>query len=321
MGRTSRHHRTAGHGLLSAGAAVAVVLSSLLGIQAQGPNQFDLFIHATDASGAPVTDLKPEEITMAESGMPGKVVSVERFNLPIKLTLIVDNGPDSDRVLEPMRAGLTGLVDALPPDLEVNLWTTAGQPRNVIKATTDRGEIKKGLSRFGRDGEDPRFSDSLVEYSRRLEKELKDKRTYSPALIMVSTIAGDATSYQLGDVERAMKVIAGAGTRVGVAITTSKLNDNQAIQDLTLGRQGQIGSLLVKASRGNFQTLPDARNLATLLPEWGKPLAATHIRQTTQFRVRLERPAGVSGPLNTQNLDLRVTRKDLKPTVSGDGRF
>src|SRR5687767_15434121 len=81
-------------------------------------NQLQVFISAVDAGGAPVTDLKPEEIAMTENGAPGKVTSLERYHLPIKLTITVDNGRESVSALAALREGLTGLVEALPPDVE-----------------------------------------------------------------------------------------------------------------------------------------------------------------------------------------------------------
>lgn len=321
MTRFIRHHRTTRRWLVSVVAAGAVIVS-MVAIRAQA-DQFQLFVVASDANGAPVSDLKVEDVSMAESGMPGKVITVERANLPIKLTIVVDNGPDSDRLLEHYRTGLTALADALPPDLEVSLYTNAPAPRLQVKPSVDRMELKRAFTRLGRDGEDPRFSDSIVEYSQRLDKEAKElKVPYMPALIVLSTIAGDPSSYQLGDIEKAIAVIQQRGGKGFVAVSTSKLNDNTARNDLTIGRQGTIGAKLAKSTRGDFQALPDPKALATVLPEWGKQIAASHTKQTTQYRLVLQRPAGVSGPLNTKNLDLRITRPGVKPSaVSGDGRF
>ena len=317
-----RHHRKARRWLVSVIAASAALVS-IFAVHAQD-NQFQLFVTPVDASGMPVTDLKVEDLSFNESGMPGKVVTVERFNLPIRVTLFIDNGPDSERVLEHYRTGLTALADALPADMEAAFYTTAPAPRLMVKSMTDRGELKKAFARIGKDDEGARFTDSLVEYAQRLEKDAKEKKlTYLPALIMVSAIANDPTNYQRPELERAMGIIQRAGTRVMVATTTSKLNDATARQDLTIGRQGSVGSLLVKQTTGgDFQALPDPKSLTTVLPDWGKLLAASHAKQTNQIRVVLQRPAGASGAINPQNLDLRITRAGVKPAgVSGTGRF
>jgi hypothetical protein len=302
-----------------AAVGVAVILT-VLGVRAQD-NQFQLFVTATDASGMPVTDLKAEDLAIAEGGMPCKIVTFERFNLPIKLTIIVDNGPDSDRLLEHYRSGLTSLVDVLPPDMEVTVFTTPGQPRQLVRPTTDKGELKKAFARLGRDTDEPRFTDALVEYSQRLEKDVKEKKLiYQPGLMLLATIASDPTTYQRGDQEKAMATIAQRGARVNTVVSTSRLNDNQAIQDLTFGRQGVMGSLLAKATGGAFEARREPKDLATLLPEWGKQFAARHAKQTAQYRVVLQRPASATGPLNPQTLSPSI-RAGLKPAFSSDGRF
>jgi hypothetical protein len=297
---------------MAAGAALVVALVATTGIQAQ--DQFQLVILATDQSGMPVTDLKPEEFTMAENGMPGKVVLLEHLR-PVRLTLIVDNGPDSDRLLDSYRTGLATIVDALPPEVEVGLITTAGQAREQVKPTADRGVLKKAFARLGKDSDDARFTDAIVEFTQRLQKDIKEKKlTYVPMLLLVSAIGGDPTSYPLTEVETSIVAIANAGGRANVVVTTSKLNDATARQDLSIGRQGQIGAKLAKQTGGEFQTLPDPRTLGTLLPEWGKQVAEAQKRQTTRYRLVLQRPAGVTGPI--QNLDLRVTRPGVSASLS-----
>jgi hypothetical protein len=80
-----------------------------------------------------------------------------------------------------------------------------------------------------------------------------------------------------------------------------------------------IATPIVNASKGKFETLVQFSRLATLLPEWGKEIAAAHAKQINQFRAVIDRPGGASGPLN--NLGLRITRAGANGTVSPDGRF
>jgi hypothetical protein len=55
--------------------------------------------------------------------------------------------------------------------------------------------------------------------------------------------------------------------------------------------------------------------LATLLPEWGRDLAALHARQIKQFRVTVERARG--GELQSPRIEL--ARPGLSGTVTVDG--
>ena len=300
--------------------AVGAVVMASSHISAQ-QNQLQAFISAVDANGAPVTDLKPEEIAMTENGAPGKVLSLDRFNLPVKLTIVIDNGKDSQTALSTVREGLTGLVDALPPDVEVTLVTLAPQPAMFVKPTTDRAQIARGISRFGVDpSEAPRFSDALVEYAERLDKDFKDKKlTYAPMLVAVSTSAVESSAAQRDTIEKALKTLLTRGARVSLIMFTTKPTDADSVDGLKNGRQVLIATPLVKASRGKFETLVAFSRLTTVLPEWGKEIAFSHTRQTNQYRAVIERPGGATGPLN--NPGLRLTRQGLNGSVSFDGRF
>jgi hypothetical protein len=322
MARPVRHPRNT-PGWLSAFLLGAVTLASSGAVRAQQlqPNQIQVFISAVDASGNPVTDIKPEEIAMTENGAPGKILSVERHTVPIKLTIGVDNGRESATALAVFRAGLTGLVEALPPDLEVTLITTAPQPAMRVRPTTNRAQITQGISRFGVEPDEPaRFTDTLVEYAERLEKDFKDKKlTYAPVLVMVSTSAQEGSSLQRDTIEKALKTLLARGARVSVAMTTTKPTDADSVDFLKNGRQALIAGPVVQASRGKYETMIAFAQMATLLPQWGKEIALSHTRQTNQVRVVIERPGGNTGALN--NPGLRLTRQGLTGSVSFDGRF
>jgi hypothetical protein len=125
---------------------VAVALCEV--VAAQSGQTFQFAVSATDASGTPIKDLKPEDVVMSENGVRQQVVKVEPLSVPVKLTLAVDNGADSTDALVHYRSGLTGLLEALPFDVEVTLITIAPQPRTVVRPTTDRDQIVRGINGF-----------------------------------------------------------------------------------------------------------------------------------------------------------------------------
>src|SRR5688500_13939339 len=170
-----------------AAAAVIGVASATLMAQAQ----FQFVVSASDASGAPVTDVTTAEVLMSENGVANQIVKVEPFRVPVKLTIAVDNGLASADALAHYRTGLTAMIKALPPEVEVTLITTAPQPRMVVRPTLDRAQLLRGVNGFAPEQQSPRFTDAIVEYSKRLQKELEDtKRADSlPVLVMISTTA------------------------------------------------------------------------------------------------------------------------------------
>jgi hypothetical protein len=115
------------------------------------------------------------------------VVSLDRHQLPIKLTIAIDNGKDSVQALSTLKEGLTGLVG--------HCLRCRGDADHHVSAA-DGGEADD-RSRADHPGDHTirpesgavaKFSETLVEYAQRLDKDFKDKKlTYSPVLIVVST--------------------------------------------------------------------------------------------------------------------------------------
>ena len=301
-------------------AGLTVVLPAPL--LAQAPAQmFQFVVSASDASGAPVADLKVEDVVMSENGQPAQILKVEPFSLPLKVTMAIDNGPDSREAIGHYRNGLKGFVEAFPTDVEMTVITTAPQPRMVVRPTTDRAQILRGINGFGPDDEAPRFTDAMVEFSERLEREVRDKKplNYTPVLLMVSTTAPEVTSVQRDEIENAIKFLVVRGARMFVTMTSTRTGDATAAANIDSTRQALIAIPTVKATGGRYEAIAISSQLATLLPEMGKQLASLHTRQSKQFLVTVQRPAGMAGQL--QNPRIELSRQGLTGSVSLDGRL
>ena len=304
--------------------ALALALGTALVAQAQGPTpappqapvpaaappavpvspeaqalgtQFEFVISVADGKGQPVAGLERSEIKMSENGIPAEILDVTPYPVPVQLTIAVDNGPASADALSHYRSGLAGLVKALPPGVEVTLLTTSPQPRAVVRASMDQQRVLRAVNEFAPEAEAPRFTDTIVEFSQRMEKDLKDAKEkvlpYSPILLIVSTTAAEASSYQMPAIEKAMGVIANNRARVMIAMTTTKVGSTEAVEDMNSGRQALIGIPLTKGTRGRYEALAQSSRLQTLLPEFGKNIGDTHRRQVAQVKVTIERPAEV----------------------------
>jgi hypothetical protein len=282
----------------------------------QTPQVFQFYITATNAEGVPVKDLGPDDVIMSENGVRQKVAKVEPVSVPIKLTIAVDNGLESAEAIAHYRIGLKGLVEALPPDVEVTLITTSPQPRTVVKPTTDRVQILRGLNLFAPESARPRWSDAVVEFSQRLQKEAKDKKIapYVPILVMVSTISLESRSYEPPDIQKAVQYLATRKAKVN-AILASTRAGNVNLDDTDVTQQANVALPTTKATGGRFETLALPNKLDTLLPEWGHDLATLEARQAAQFRVTVERSRG--GEL--QKPTIEIAREGLKGTVTIDG--
>jgi hypothetical protein len=302
--------------------------SSTVWLSGQGQT-FQFIVSAMDAKGEPVADLKPEEVVFAEKTGKGTISKIEPFALPVKVTIAVDNGSDVDKQGNPVqtsalalpnyRNGLKGFVESFPPNTEMTLITTAPQPRMVVRPTTDRAVILRGVNGFAPEPERPRFTDALVEWSQRLQKEVKEGKTplYVPVMLMVSTAANESSSYQPQEVQRALEFLVQRRAKLYVTVNSTRSGDASATADLNTNRQAIIAIPATKAMNGRFEAIAIFNRLDTLLPEMGQELAAYAKRLGTQHLVTVQR-AG-AGPL--EDLRIELTREGLKGSVSTDGYY
>ena len=300
----------------SSSLTAAIVVAVSVWLSAQTPQVFQFVVSATNVDGTPVSDLSPDDIVMSEDGVRQKVAKVEPVAIPIKLTIAVDNGLESSDAIAHYRVGLKGLVEALPPDVEVTLITTSPQPRTVVKPTTDRVQILRGINGFAPESSRPRFSDAVVEFSQRLQKEAKEKKItpYLPILVMVSTVAIETRSYEPDDIEKAVRYLATRHAKVNAVLASTRAG-TIALPDTDVTQQANVALPTTKATGGRYETLAIANKLDTLLPEWGRDLAGLHARQIAQFRVTVERTHG--GEL--QKPTIEVARPGLRGAVTLDG--
>lgn len=305
-------------------AALALVVGGILFVcdrallRAQEPYRF--VVSVVDAQGRAVTDLERDEILMFENGVANEILAVESFPIPVAVTIAVDNGPLSRDALSHYRSGLTGLVNALPRDVAVTLVTTAPQPMMVVRPTTDRIRILRGVNGFAPEDDRPRFTDALVEFSHRLRDDYSQRRIIDslPVLVMVSTTANEAMSYELPEIQRALDFLGTRKARVFVAMLSSPARNNESLsQQINSGRQVLIGIPATEVTRGRYESLATSSRLATLLAEFGTDIAALHHRHAGQLRVLARRQPGLTGPL--QNPRIEVTREGVTGQVSLDG--
>jgi hypothetical protein len=306
-----RHHA----GFVAA-AAVAACLTQAVPVAQDEPYSF--IISVSDQSGRPVRDLSRDEIVLTENGIAAEIVKVEPFVMPVALTIAVDNGPLSADALAHYRAGLTGLMRALPADMEMTLITMSPQPMMVVQPTTDRIRLLRGVNAFAPQEESPRFTDTLVEFSRRYETALKETNRIAslPVLLMVSTTVTEAVSYMPEEITRALLFLERRKAQVHVAMLNVRrtASARAAIDD---GRQAMIAIPATKVTKGRYETLANSNRLTTLLPEMGAEIGALHRRQVNQLLVTALRQSGRRGPL--QNGQIGLTRKGLTGSVSLDG--
>ena len=290
--------------------AVALALC-VAGGDVRAQQQFQLFASVADVTGKPVASLEPADLRVMEGGVEAKIVKVEPVNWPVKVQLLLDNGIGlGGQNLQILKDGVKGLIEALPDNLEVTIVTTAPQPRFLVRPTTDKAMMIEGLSRLAPDGGAGRFVESMNEATQRIEK---DKTDHFPVIISSATSSGDANVLER-DVKRIFERIQKRPTTVHVILLNSTTGSASGGANQT-----QVGLAVTQATRGRYENIAVPTRLATLLPEIGKQVAASVEKQSHQFRITVERPAGKSGEVGQVSAGARsgLTLQGL----SMDGRL
>ena len=292
-------------------AAAAILLCLATASRTHAQQQFQVFASIVDSSGVPVATLLPADIHVMENGVEAKVLKIESVSLPVKLQVLVDNGVGlGGENISHLRNGLRGLLQVLPPGVQVTLVATAGQPRFLVRGTADREAIMKGLGLLAPEGGAGKFVEALLDATERIEK---DKGDYVPVIVAFATTAGDVNVMER-DGERLSKRIQARPTIVHVVLL-SLLGSKSALGG---ANQTEVGVGLTRMTGGRFESIAAPNRLATLLPEIGAQVAKAHERQTRQFKITVQRPPGASGDL--KNLSMGAHGGLAVASVSLDGR-
>jgi hypothetical protein len=294
---------------------VAGFLAICAGIYAQ--EQSALYLLAIDQKGLPVLDLKAADVMIREDVGPSNVVSMQRFGWPLKVTVMVDNGPRTSDALVHYRAGLKKFFAGLPPGIPVSLIATAPNPRWLFRETKDKAVIEKGINLITVDESLGRFSDSLIEYASRLDDEFKTVEgpqlpPYLPVLVSIATTHQDGSRVLR---ESNLKMITSLvkhrvwTTMIMIAPGRSLTDPGGApVVDADEGQNAEIAKAVQEVTRGRYVPVTGSGTSglsSTILPELAQEISLRYVKQMTQHRIVFERPAGAQGQMKNFSLSLK----------------
>ena len=291
-----------------------LVVALMVWIATAGPHaqqQISLLATVTEpGTNASVETVAPTDVRVSEDGTALKVLRVEPVNRVVKVQVLVDNGIGigSDFILE-LRKGLRGLLEALPPGIETTVVTTAPQPRTLVRPTTDRAVLLKGVDALAPDNGAGRFTESLAEAAQRAQREKEDTFTI---LISAGTTSGDG-NVQDRDVKSLFERLQSRPMLVHVLLFSGS-----AGRSATGGAvQTEVGLAATKATGGRYEYINTMSRYVTLLPELGAEVAKQTAGQAKQFRIFAERAKsgdlgrlslGVAGKL-VSNVTMEAQRR------------
>lgn len=311
-------------------AALAGLLATAVVVN--GQEQSAIYLFAMDARGAPVLDLQASDISIKEDVGPSDIVSVRRFGWPLKVTVLLDNGPRTGDALVHYRTGLKKFFAGLPPDVPVSLIATAPNPRWLIRETKDRVQIEKGIGLITPDEGLGRFSDALIEYASRLDEEFRkvskeQLQPYLPVLVSMATTHQDGSNVRRESNVKMLTSLLKHRVWTNMIMMTPGRSPTApgglpAI-DYDEGQNAEIAKAVQEVTRGRYVPITGSGTSAlssTILPELAQAITLRYIRQMTQHRIVMERPEGARGPMKNFTLAL-LNHPGAKIVVSIDGNI
>jgi len=301
---------------ISVSAALAGVLALAPTLHAQ---QFiQIFLSAVDGDGKPVTDLRAEDVNIQTDGSVCKTTKFELIEWPVKLTLMVDNGPVHNDALRQLKEALRLFLAELPTDMEVQMISTDPAPRFIYKAGTDRVKLLSSIDLLIPDSGAPKFIDAMAEAADRINKDKTDKNkekgNYFPVMMMVGSAGVEGSNPRDYQIAKLFKQVGDNAITVHVVMQQSS---NRSTDIGSGSNPIEVGLRLTQGTGGRYEAINTGTRLSTLLPEYGKQIARSHQRQSHQYRITCQ-PTGAGTP---RQITAATNRSGLSAALTLDGRI
>jgi hypothetical protein len=301
---------------ISASLGLAAVMAVAPALHAQQAIQ--LFLSAVDGDGKPITDLRAEDVNILVDGSLCKTTKFDTIEWPVKLTLMVDNGPVHNDALRQLREALRLFVAELPTDMEVSIISIDPAPRWIYKPGSDRVKILSSLDLLIPDQGAPKFIDALAEAADRVSKEKTDKNkekgNYFPVFMMVGSAGLEGSNPRDYQVNKLFKQVADNSVTVHIVMQQNSTRST----DIASGtNQIEVGLRLTQMTGGRYESINSETRLSTLLPEYGKQIAKSHARQSHQYRITCQPTANGTPKQITAN----TNRSGMSAALTLDGKI
>ena len=300
---------------LALAGSLAGVIVLAFGTAAHAQQPIQIFLSAVDADAKPVVDLKEEEIDIQVDGAACPIARFEAINWPTKLTVMVDNSPVFNDSLRQLRESLRAFFNAIPPTMEVSLISTAPAPRFVYKAGNDRVKLMSSIDLLTPDSAAPRFIDALAEAADRAAKEKagKEIKNFFPVFFIVGNNGVEGSNPRDYQVNKLFKQTLESSATVHVVMLSSSSRQ----LDIGAGtNQIEVGLKLTQLTGGRYEAIAAQTRLTSLLPEFATQIANSQVRQSNQYRITCQPPAG-SKP---QRITAATRRDGISAALTFDGR-
>ena len=299
-------------------ASVALAAALAIGPAVHAQQSIQIFLSAVDGDGQPVSDLRAEDVNILVDGAVCTTTRFEAIDWPVKLTLMVDNGPVHNDALRQIREALRLFLATLPTDMEVSIYSTDPAPRPIYKPGADRVKMLSSIDLLIPDSGAPKFIDAMSEAADRVNKDKTDKNkekgNYFPVLMMVGSAGTEGSNARDYQITKMLKQVADNAITVHILM---QQNSNRSTDIATGTNQIELGLRLTMMTGGRYESINSETRLSTLLPEFGRQIAKSHQRQSHQYRITCQ-PTGPGAP---KQIAASMARTNVSAALTLDGRI
>lgn len=243
-----------------------------------------IYISATDGSGAPVTDLTAADISIKEGGKDRPVESLKPATGPMHVALLVDDAGSGA-----FQAAIAQFLDRTLARGQFSVTLLNPQASMLVDFTNDPSALRDALGRLGKRGRMQADGDQMLDAIDRAAKSLQQRKAERSVVVALTLTGGKPESIEPKNVLNSLRA---AGTMLNVVYLIG------ADLGMVMGDgPSQSGGRLEQAGNGNG-IIPAAIRIAESLQ--------------TQYVVTYTIPDGTS---LSDRIAVSTSRKGIKLTA------
>jgi len=226
-----------------------------------------VYFSATDANGAPVTDLTAADLSVKENGKARVIASVAPATDPLQVFMLIDDGGSGG-----FQAAVAQFVQTLFGKAQFAISVLNPQPMRVTDFTGDADALKNAVGGLAQRGRVVTAGDQVPDAIAEAAKALQQRKSARRAIVMM-TVGGeqpqstqaDASLNSLKDSGASLNVIYLQGLDLGQVLGDGPKRSGGLIQQVSGGVV--LGPVLAKMA----DTLLHQYVLTYTLPDGTKP--------------------------------------------------
>lgn len=170
---------------LTGGAASAVKPAPVAGVTRQ------IYISATDKSGAPVTDLTAADVTIKEGGKDRPVESLKPATGPMHVAILVDDAGSGA-----FQAAIAQFLDRTLARGQFSITLLNPQASMLVDFTNDPSALRDALGRLGKRGRLQADGDQMLDAIGRAAKGLQQRKAERGVVVALTLTGGKPESIE-----------------------------------------------------------------------------------------------------------------------------